>query len=225
LRAIQVHDDDIGSLADLPRRGVDATTIVQELERLLFEPVERSLVRLARHAEALSTRLGKVDLDVQVDAAAMRLDPDRWGPLWSALVHVVRNAVDHGIELPDERALLGKPVRASLRLSAREDRGGYRFQVADDGRGIDWDAVRRLCKQRGTPAQTHADLVAALLTPNFTTRQQATAVSGRGVGLAAVASVVKERRGTVDVESQPGCGACWTLDFPELSETGRQHAD
>jgi two-component system chemotaxis sensor kinase CheA len=132
------------------------------------------------------------------------------------LVHVVRNAVDHGIEAPSEREAEGKDRSGRLRLATRRVGAGYRVEVEDDGRGIDWQAIRARCEEWGYPHATHADLLRALLSPDFSTRAHVTDTSGRGMGLAALASAVSELGGCVDVSSELGHGARWVLTFPSL---------
>jgi HPt (histidine-containing phosphotransfer) domain-containing protein len=215
LKLVQVSEEELARLKERARQGVSAALVVEELERLRWEPIARPLQRLARHAEALASRLGKAPLNIQLDAEALWLDPDHWAPLWSSLVHVVRNAVDHGIESPAERAAADKPAHGRLQMKARRERPGYVLELVDDGRGIDWDSVRRLYEQRGGRPRSRADLVDALLSPGFSTREHVTETSGRGVGLAAVAAAVTELGGKLGVESEPGRGTCWTIAFPK----------
>lgn len=211
---IELSDRDLEELALRVQRGASAEEVLTELALLRWEPVERSLVRLGEHGRALAQRLKAVDLDVLVHAEPLRLDPERWNPLWSALVHLIRNAVDHGMESPEERARAGKPPRGKLRLEARVAASQLRLEIEDDGRGIDWEAVRRQCLARGLPSETRTELFRALLRPDFSSRGQVTEMSGRGVGLAAVAASVSERNGTLAVESERGRGTLWIMTLP-----------
>jgi ligand-binding sensor domain-containing protein/HPt (histidine-containing phosphotransfer) domain-containing protein len=211
---IELSTADLDDLARRVQCGAQARELLSELVRLRWEPVERPLARLAEHGRALALRLKDLEIDVQVLADDLRLDPERWNPLWSTLVHLVRNAVDHGLETAEERASAGKPVRAMLRLEARRRDGGLRLEIEDDGHGIDWEALRRLCRKRGLPNETRAELFEVLLRPDVSSREQVTETSGRGVGLAAVAASVSELGGTLAVESEPGRGTLWILQLP-----------
>jgi two-component system chemotaxis sensor kinase CheA len=211
---IELSTADLDDLARRVHRGAQARELLSELVRLRWEPVERPLARLAEHGRALALRLKDLEIDVRVQADDLRLDPERWNPLWSTLVHLIRNAVDHGLETAEERASAGKPVRAMLRLEARRRDGGLRLEIEDDGRGIDWEALRRLCRKRGLPNETRAELFEVLLRPDVSSREQVTETSGRGVGLAAVAASVSELGGTLAVESEPGRGTLWILQLP-----------
>jgi two-component system chemotaxis sensor kinase CheA len=211
---IELSDSDLDDLASRVHRGAQARELLVELARMRWEPVERPLARLADHARALALRLKGLEIDVRVQADGLRLDPERWNPLWSALVHLIRNAVDHGLETIDERVSAGKPIQATLRLEARRWEGGVRLEIEDDGRGIDWETVRRLCRERGLPGETRAELFEVLLRPDVSSREQVTETSGRGVGLAAVAASVHELGGTLAVESEPGRGTFWILKLP-----------
>jgi two-component system chemotaxis sensor kinase CheA len=214
---IEVSESELDKLVERARRGASGSQVVAALQRLRWEPIERPLGRLAQHARALAARLGKDGLDVQIVADGLRLDPDRWTPLWSMLIHLVRNAVDHGIEPSEHRVAVGKPGGGSLRLSARSLEPGFLLTIEDDGRGVDWDSVRGLCEERGLPSRSRADLVNALLSAGFSTRTEVTDTSGRGIGLAATASLIRDLGGELAVDSEPGAGTRWTLTFTHSS--------
>jgi HPt (histidine-containing phosphotransfer) domain-containing protein/two-component sensor histidine kinase len=196
------------------RAGAPADEVATYVDTWKLEPAERSLVRLAHYAEPLAKRLLKGELLTTVSAERVRLDPAYWSGLWSVLVHVVRNAVDHGIEDPSERAAAGKPERPRLRLDATEHDGTLTIAIGDDGRGIDWACVRAKAATRGMRAETHDDLVRALLDAGFTTRDEVTTLSGRGIGMAAVRAEVEKLHGTIGVESTRGQGTTWRFTFP-----------
>lgn len=211
---IEVSPRMLDALAQRARSGASAEQLLEELRRLGWESSDRWLGRLAQYAREVAARLGKASLEVQIETDAARLEPELWAPVWSALVHVVRNAVDHGIEPAEQRAAQGKSPLGLLRLSGRRSAGGYRLEVEDDGRGIDWEVVRRCCEQRGLPSATRDDLVSAILSANFSTRAQISETSGRGIGLAVLASTVREKHAELAVESEPGRGTRWILTFP-----------
>jgi two-component system chemotaxis sensor kinase CheA len=213
-KMVELSDLELARLEERARSGATALQIVQDLQHLRWEPVARTLDRIAQQARALALRMGKGALDVQVDTDSSRLDPERWAPLWSALVHVVRNAVDHGLEAPREREAIGKPERGRIRLSAHRVSEGYRLELSDDGRGVDWARVRSLCLARGRPAASRDDLVKALLSTGFSTRSDVSEISGRGVGLAAVAEAVRGLSGAISIESDAGTGTRWVFTFP-----------
>lgn len=218
-RTLELGPGQLQALAERAQCGATASELVEELRQLEWEPVEVSLRRLAQQAGALAGRLGKAPVTTEVVADELRLQPGQWDELWSTLVHAVRNAVDHGIEPPDDRAARGKPREGSIRLSGRRLGQGFQLELGDDGRGIDWDAVRAKCREQGRPSQSQAELRAALLSPGFTTRRDVTETSGRGVGLAAVDSVVRGLGGTLQIESEPGSGTRLILTFPRLDVT------
>jgi len=178
------------------------------------EPVERAFERLATNARALARRLGKGDIEIEVEGHGLGLDPKRWEPLWTELVHVIRNAVDHGIEPAAEREDAGKSQQARLRFSASLLERDLVIELADDGRGIDWEAVRAAALARGLPAGSDGELLAALLAPGLTTSAVVSATSGRGLGMAAVSARVHELQGELTVETTRGAGTCWRLSFP-----------
>jgi two-component system, chemotaxis family, sensor kinase CheA len=209
-----VSPDDIARLRALVLSGAAAAVIVAELDAWSLAPVERRLSLLAEQARGLAQRLGRGDLEASVDARGVRVEPVRWAPIWSALAHVVRNAVDHGMEELHERLAAGKQPKTSLRLSARDEPGTVVLEIRDDGRGVDWESVAAKARTRGLASNSHADLVAALFTDGVSTRDDVTEISGRGVGLAAVRAACQSLGAQIEVESLLGHGTAFVFRVP-----------
>lgn len=193
-------------------------TLLQTVQGWELEKANVSLSRLAKKAQELARRLAKGELNVVIESDEIRFDNEHWNPLWSELSHVIRNAVDHGMDSTEERIALGKSLKNTLRISARiKGDAGLVISVADDGAGINWDMVAAKAKDQGHPHKTRDDLIAVLFEQGFTTRDQASALSGRGVGMAAVWNVVKDLGGTTSVESELGEGTAWNFSFAQPS--------
>ena len=148
------------------------------------------------------------------------VDRDILDKLEAPLSHLVRNALDHGLETPAERAAAGKPETGEIRLEARHRAGMLHITLTDDGRGIDVERLRAKAVSRGLVARQVADqlteleLLEFLFLPGFSTKEEVTEISGRGVGLDVVQSMVKAVRGTVRVATQPGRQTVFTLQLP-----------
>ncbi|MGV2287831.1 hybrid sensor histidine kinase/response regulator [Trinickia sp. YCB016] len=152
--------------------------------------------------------------------AATQVDRDILDMLDAPLGHLLRNAIDHGVETPEEREAKGKPAEATLTLDARHSAGKLLISVSDDGAGIDLDrlreaVVRRQFADEDTAARlTEQELLEFLLLPGFSMREHVTDVSGRGVGLDAVREMVTAVRGTVRIHNEPGQGTRFVLQLP-----------
>jgi two-component system chemotaxis sensor kinase CheA len=216
---IEVDAAEIDRLDEQVREGATAARVRERLASWKLEPAERPLARLATHARALAKRLGQGELDVVTDDGGVRLSADHWSTFWSVMVHVVRNAVDHGFEPPADRMRNGKPAQPRLRLAVAGVEGKIVVEAEDDGAGIDWLRVKQKAAAFGLAHDSEQDLTKAIFAPNLTTRNQATSVSGRGMGLAAVRTEVTLRGGSISVHSRPGGGTClrFTLPVPDLS--------
>lgn len=190
-----------------------ADALLRDVLRWPREPVRRRLERLGDQAIQIARRLGKAEMRVLVDEDGLRLDPSRWAAFWQATVHVVRNAVDHGLEDAATRRAAGKPEVGELRLSCRRLDTGFEIVLADDGAGIDWTRVAAKAQARGLPYATHDDLVRALCTDGLSTRSEVSELSGRGVGMGAVLSAVQDRGGSLRIESTLGVGTKFTMSF------------
>lgn len=179
-----------------------------------YERLDGRLARLAVQASSVARRLGKGEVDVTVDAQGLRIPRERWAPLWSSMVHVLRNALDHGIESTEERARTGKLGSGQLALRARLVEERVVMEVSDDGRGIDWARVRSRAQAVGLPTSTPEQLTAALFADGLSTRETVSETSGRGVGLGAVRSVCQELGVHFTVVSTLGQGTTFRFELP-----------
>lgn len=179
-----------------------------------LEPIRGRFARLGRVAESVAQRLGKGGVKVSIDDGGIRADMDPLTDFWANMVHVIRNAIDHGIEPEDVRLSSGKPANGTVALSATAANGALVLAVIDDGQGIDWEAIRTLAAQKGLPHQTQEDLVAALFSDGVSTKQEVTEVSGRGVGMAAVRQVVLSLGGRIEIDTQRGRGTTFRFVIP-----------
>jgi two-component system chemotaxis sensor kinase CheA len=192
---------------------------LEALLRLQVQPLRPFLLSLARHARELARAMGK-EIEVAVESQHSHLDRRIIDALREAFVHLVRNAVDHGIEDPGERQSRGKPRTGHLRLEAWPESNRVRIVVSDDGAGIDPETVRHSAARFGmldddeAARLTRDECLQLVCQPGFSTREQATELSGRGVGLDAVASAVRGIGGSIWLDSQPRQGTTITLDVP-----------
>jgi two-component system, chemotaxis family, sensor kinase CheA len=203
---------------DLNRLG-KAVRKIQELGNSLrmvaVRPIFRRLARLARD---LSKSLGK-PLVFTSSGEDTELDKAMVDRVADPLIHMVRNAIDHGLEAsPDERRRLGKPEAGQVRLSASHRGGKVHIEIEDDGRGIDSDRVMASALEKGLlkPGDTldERGVLDLLFRPGFSTVRMVTDISGRGVGLDVVKKNVESLHGQVEVRTRPGRGTVFTLKFP-----------
>ncbi len=182
--------------------------------------------RLGRTAREVSARLGK-PVRLEVSGAEERVDRGLLERLLDPLVHLVRNAVDHGLEPGEERRELGKPEEGLLRLNIHRESEALLVSLEDDGRGIDVELIRQAAVERGlfTPSEAslldRARLLDLLTAPAFSTRREVSDVSGRGVGLDVVRSAVESLGGHLEMASEPGRGSRFTLVVPSATTLTR----
>ncbi|HVH19502.1 MAG TPA: chemotaxis protein CheA [Myxococcota bacterium] len=197
--------------------------VVGELQRRALDlrttPILRIVEPLPRAAREIARRAGK-QVEVEIAGSELELDRSILDRLSDPLVHLVRNAVDHGIEMPSVREGQGKPLAGRIAIDARREKGHVTIEVRDDGAGIDLEKLRARAVEQGI---VHADL-AADLTPaqtaalvfhaGLSTAAQVTEVSGRGVGMDAVRATVEALGGEVEIETQRGRGTATRLRVP-----------
>jgi two-component system chemotaxis sensor kinase CheA len=212
---VEIEHTELAKVVERARQGVSSRDLAAVIASWTHEPIARRLERLGEHAKALGHRLGKGEIAVEIhDPAKLRIDGTKWAAFWAAMVHALRNSIDHGLEAGEDRTAVGKSHAGKVALTAAKVPNQLLIRIEDDGRGIDWEAVRAKASKLGLPAATHADLVEALFSDGVSTRDQATETSGRGVGLAALREAVTAMNGTIEVDSTPGKGTSFTCAFP-----------
>ena len=212
---IELVPGDLERIEAALRRGAPAAEVLALVDGLRQERVEPRLRRFADDAHGLAARLGKGEIEVAVEVDGdLRLPDDRWAGFWAAFVHAVRNSIDHGIETADERATAGKAARPHLALRAQRRADQIVIEIEDDGRGIDWARVADRARRHGLPTITEADLVEALFQDGFTTRDAATSVSGRGIGLSALRDACTATGGETSITSRAGAGTVLAFRWP-----------
>lgn len=193
------------------------TELQEGLMRTRMVPFERLLPRMRRVVRQVAGELGK-QVDLVVGNAEGEMDRSVLERMIGPLEHMLRNAVDHGIEMPGDRAAHGKEEEGRITLDLRREGGQIVLQLADDGAGINLDAVRRKAVERGlmdADAQlTDQEVLEFILEAGFSTAEKVTQISGRGVGMDVVNAEVKQLGGSMSLETEPGKGSVFTIRLP-----------
>ena len=202
--------------------------ISEEVERLTNElrdtalnirmlPIGSTFSKFKRLVRDLSGELGK-EIDMETHGAETELDKTVIEKLNDPLVHIIRNSIDHGIEMPAVRTAAGKPSAGTVFLGAEHSGDSVLITIRDDGGGLDRDAIRAKAVERGllsaTAELTDREIFAQIFAPGFSTASKVTSVSGRGVGMDVVKRGIDGLRGTIGVESVQGKGTTITLKIP-----------
>lgn len=191
----------------------------QSVTGLRMVPVTPFLRRFPRLVREIAAPLGR-EVEVTVEDSAVEVDKDVIERLFEPLTHLLRNAVDHGIEPADERLAAGKPARAAITLSAETQAGRLRLRLSDDGRGIDPAQIRTVAERRGLlaaeqlAALSDQQAIELIFLPGFSTAQSVSALSGRGVGMDAVQAAVHRLGGRVALSSRIGHGTTIDMILP-----------
>ncbi len=212
----------------LSQGNTELSSIAEEVERLTASlrdnamnirmlPIGTTFSKFKRIVRDLSAELGK-EIALTTDGGETELDKTVIERLSDPLVHIIRNSIDHGIELPEARAAAGKPKRGTIRLSALHSGAHVLIRVEDDGAGLDTGAIRAKAVAKGL-IQKDADLPEQelwelILAPGFSTAKSVTGVSGRGVGMDVVKRAIDALRGSISITSARGKGTAITLKLP-----------
>ncbi|MDB6109405.1 MAG: chemotaxis protein CheA, partial [Pedosphaera sp.] len=216
----QFLSDRLVDLEMFDRRSANLShRLYLEVLQCRMRPFGDGMRRFPRMVRDLARTLGK-EVRLEIVGDATQVDRDILEKLEAPLGHLLRNAVDHGCETPEERCRAGKPSEGTIRLEARHSAGMLLITVADDGPGISPATLRetivqkRLLNPGVAEKLSEVELLEFLLLPGFTMRDTVTEISGRGVGLDVVQNMVKHVRGTVRIATQPGRGMRFQLHLP-----------
>lgn len=210
-------------LSELEASDHQATTLAHRLydQALMvrMRPFADGATPFPRMVRDLARSLGK-QARLEIIGDRTQVDRDILEKLDAPLGHLLRNAVDHGIETPDERIAAGKPAEGVIRLEASHNAGSLQIIISDDGHGIDPERIREAVISRGlangdmAAKLSDSELLEFLFLPGFTMKDDVTEISGRGVGLDVVQDMIRQVRGLVRITSQPGAGTRFKLELP-----------
>ncbi|QOY93425.1 chemotaxis protein CheA [Massilia sp. UMI-21] len=186
-----------------------------------MQPVGRLFQKFPRLVRELAKDLGK-DVELTIEGAETEVDRVVVDSLYDPLVHMLRNALDHGVESPEERVAAGKPAKAFILLKAWQEANSVMIVLQDDGKGMDPVRLRKKAIDKGLIGENGApnddDAYQLVFLPGFSTKEVASSVSGRGVGMDVVKTAVEKNRGAIRIESQLGSGTRFAIRLPiELS--------
>ena len=223
LQKLNDGEDNAGVAKGLKDTGSNISRLADELQSSVMSirmlPVKTVFQRFPRLVRDLARSLGK-DVRLVIEGEGIELDKTILEQIGDPLVHVIRNAVDHGLEPPDERSAQGKDATGQLTLRAVNEAGGVVIEITDDGRGLDSAALKRKAVEKGliTPAAAAAMSEEAafqlVFLPGLTTAAKVTDVSGRGVGMDVVHSNVRNLQGTTEIRSKRGKGTTFLIKLP-----------
>ena len=193
--------------------------MLDEIMQARLVPINLLFQRFHRPVRDLARKAGK-KVKLEIKGENTEIDRTLLEELYEPLLHLIRNAVDHGIESPDDRLAAGKPEEGTIALKANRDRNQIQIEIYDDGCGIDLDAVRQtilkkqLLSKQELQHLDESELLEYLFHPGFSTAEETTLISGRGVGLDAVRNQIEKLKGDLRVYTQPGQGTRFIIRVP-----------
>jgi two-component system chemotaxis sensor kinase CheA len=210
------------------RMEADLLSVAEEVERLTSElrdnalgirmlPIGTTFSKFKRLVHDLSRELGK-EIEMTTDGAETELDKNILEKLNDPLVHLIRNCIDHGIEMPEARKVAGKPGKGTVHLGAVHSGDSVLISISDNGAGLDREAIKAKAVEKGLISAcaelSDREIFAQIFAPGFSTAKKVTSVSGRGVGMDVVKRAIDALRGTIDLSSQVGKGTTVTIKIP-----------
>ncbi len=218
-RRVREADADAALHGPFERLNTILDGVREAVTRMRMQRIEHLYAALPRLVRDLAAELGK-QVSIELEGGEVELDREMIEMIRDPLTHIIRNAIDHGIEPAERRLAVGKREVGTLRISARQSGNRIVLAVADDGRGIDGEALLERAVAAGALSLTEAaaiderDTLALIFEPGLSTAAQITAVSGRGVGMDVVRANIERVGGSIEVDSTPGEGSRFTLSLP-----------
>ncbi|RKD95856.1 two-component system chemotaxis sensor kinase CheA [Halopiger aswanensis] len=219
LRKIIEEHDLVEAEDELEEHGKITSSLQDTVLEIRLVPLKKIVGNFPRVVRDISRDQGK-EIDFEMEGVDIEMDRSILNELSDPLMHLIRNAVDHGIESPEEREKKGKPREGSIKLVGERERDRVSITVEDDGAGLDVDRIREKAVEKGIKTEEEAkvlddsEVYDLIFHPGFSTTEEVTEVSGRGVGMDVVNQVVRGVDGSINVESEPDEGTAITLTLP-----------
>ncbi len=221
---------DIADQSEWEIRTKDIAEAVTQLSRVTtdlqlaviktrMQPIKKVLGKFPRMVRDLSRKMGK-EAVLELSGEETELDKSVIEEIGDPLVHIIRNAIDHGIESPEDRMRIGKRTEGVIRISAYQEGNSIVIEVSDDGKGIDANRIRekavskKLITQADADRMSDAETLNIIFLPGFSTAEKVTDVSGRGVGMDVVRTNISKINGSVDIRTRPGEGSTFIIRLP-----------
>lgn len=224
-KSYRLHDSHLVRLSDrLRSRGASREVLdtfavwMEEIKQISFEEL---IGPIGKKARSIGESLGK-KVELVIHGGNIPVDADRLQSVIHSLIHLVRNSIDHGLEFPDERG--EKPETGEIFIRVRRDDKAFHIEAGDDGRGIDLALIREVAVGKGLISLDEAsklsdqESLALIFRSGFSTRDEVTSLSGRGVGMSAIESAVLELGGKISIQTKLGVGTCFHIEIPEGSQ-------
>ncbi|MCM8529446.1 MAG: hybrid sensor histidine kinase/response regulator [Lentisphaeraceae bacterium] len=212
--------DDMDSVKSSSHQIDIVTSQLQEaIMKTRMQPVGKTFSKFKRIVRDLSTDLGK-NVNLEIDGESVEIDKTIIESINDPLTHIIRNSMDHGLETPEERQAAGKAAQGNLEIKAYHETGKVIIEINDDGRGIDTKKVGRKALEKGLVSKSELEnmsereLINLIFKPGFSTNDQVTEISGRGVGMDVVLTNLNSIGGVVDLHSVPGRGTNMKISLP-----------
>ncbi|MEL7587678.1 MAG: chemotaxis protein CheA [Prolixibacteraceae bacterium] len=212
----------------LARKDKEIEALAERFDRLTHQfrenafdmsliPLYHIVTRFRRLIRDLSAELNK-EINLSLSGLETEIDKNVIEKLVNPMIHIIRNCVDHGIELPADRISKGKPVAGTVSISAGYEGNSIEINIRDDGKGLDLERIRKKAQERGLLREdeykTDEELIQFIFKPGFTTSEHLSDVSGRGIGLDAARKIIHDLRGEITVSTERGWWTCFTIRVP-----------
>lgn len=223
-KSYRLHDSHLIRLSDrLKTKGASREVLdtfsdwMEEIKQISFDEL---IGPIGKKARRIGETLGK-KVALTIEGGQIAVDADRLQGVIHSLIHLVRNSIDHGLEFPDERG--DKPETGSIFIKVRRDEKAFHIEAGDDGRGINPELIRKVAMNKGLIKADEAaklsdqESLALIFRAGFSTRDEVTSLSGRGVGMSAIETAVLELGGKISIHTKLGQGTCFHIEIPEVT--------
>lgn len=219
----KMEDGDHEALVTLGEAIEQMDVLVTDLQtaatKTRMQPVGKLFQKYPRVVRDLARQLNK-DIELVIDGESTEIDKSMIEDLSDPLIHLIRNAVDHGIDMPQDRIAAGKPAKGTIRIAAEQAGDNIVITISDDGKGMSAAAIKKKCIEKGLITESDASAldekqsINLIFLPGFSTKEQITDVSGRGVGMDVVKTNITKLSGKIEVTSSPGRGSVFRIQLP-----------